>query len=146
MQKPVLKFFILMTIGVLITSCSSSVRFSSDSCKRGNSVSYQAGNNDIKRGEKTIVLASYYDSKFNGRKTASGAVYDEDEFTAAHKTFPFGSKLKITNIKNKKQTIVIINDRGPFVPDRALDLSLAAAIQLDMLSAGVAEVEVEVLE
>src|SRR4249919_962127 len=70
--------------------------------------------------------ASYYSDKFDGRKTASGAVFSQHKLTAAHKTLPFGTKVKVTNLSNGKTVKVRINDRGPFVEGRILDLSKKA--------------------
>jgi rare lipoprotein A len=90
--------------------------------------------------------ASYYADKFNGRKTANGEIFSNKEFTAAHRSLPFNTKVKVTNLDNGKTTIVRINDRGPFVKGRIIDVSRAAAIELNMLVAGVARVEIEVIK
>lgn len=86
--------------------------------------------------------ASYYANKFNGRKTASGAKFRNSKLTAAHKTLPFGTKVKVTNIKNGKSVKVKINDRGPFVPGRIIDLSRKAARKIDMVDEGVGSVKI----
>lgn len=91
-------------------------------------------------------LASYYGDEFHGRKTASGEIYNKWDLTCAHKKFKFGTRLKVTNMKNKKSVIVRVNDRGPFVKKRILDLSYAAARNIDMLSDGVVKVKIEVLD
>ena len=90
--------------------------------------------------------SSYYGKKFHGRKTANGEVFDMYKMTAAHKTLPFGTICRVTNRSNGKQVTVRINDRGPFVAGRILDLSYAAALQIDGVRAGVMDVKVEVLE
>jgi len=92
-----------------------------------------------------IGLASFYADKFDGRITASGAIFDQNKMTAAHRTLPFGSKVKVININNRKSVIVEINDRGPFVKDRVIDLSKAAATKLGFINNGVAQVKVEVI-
>jgi len=89
--------------------------------------------------------ASYYAHKFHGRTTASGEIYDENKMTAAHKTLPFGTMVRVTNLGNGKMVAVKINDRGPFVEGRIIDLSFRAAGDLDMIAAGVVKVHVEVL-
>lgn len=86
--------------------------------------------------------ASYYGKKWNGRKTASGEVFNTDSLTCAHKTLPFGTMLKVTNQKNGKSVIVRVTDRGPYIEGRIIDLSLAAATQIDMVHSGVAPVEI----
>ena len=90
--------------------------------------------------------ASWYGSKYHGRKTASGEVYNQHQLTAAHRELPFGTKVKVTNRKNNKSVIVRINDRGPFVSGRVIDLSFAAAKQIGIVQAGVADVELQVLK
>ncbi|MFV0391231.1 MAG: septal ring lytic transglycosylase RlpA family protein [Paludibacteraceae bacterium] len=87
------------------------------------------------------VKASFYANKFHGRKTASGELYHKDSLTCAHKTFPFGTILKVRNPKNDKEVIVTVTDRGPFVKGRTLDLSLAAAKKIGLVNKGVATVE-----
>lgn len=86
-------------------------------------------------------IASYYAHKFNGRRTTSGEIYSRKKLTAAHKTLPFGSKVKVTNVKTGKWVILTINDRGPRSPKRIIDVSGRAAKHLGMLN-GVGKVEV----
>lgn len=94
--------------------------------------------------EKT--LASYYHDKFNGRKTASGSIFNNKNYTAAHKTLPFGTKVRVTNLKNSKEIIVEINDRGPFIKGRQLDLSKKAFMDLAQnKNNGILNVKIEVL-
>ena len=86
-------------------------------------------------------VASYYSSKFKGKKTASGELYAPDKYTAAHKTLAFGTQIYVKSVKNGKQVLVKINDRGPFVAGKILDLSYAAAEKLGMIQAGNMSVE-----
>jgi rare lipoprotein A len=90
--------------------------------------------------------ASFYGSEFNGRKTANGEIYDETAMTAAHRTLPFGTVLRVTNLRNGLSVIVRINDRGPFHPDRVIDLSKNAAEEIDLITYGVTDIEAEILE
>ncbi|WP_165856300.1 septal ring lytic transglycosylase RlpA family protein [Marinobacter sp. JSM 1782161] len=90
--------------------------------------------------------ASYYADKFQNRKTASGAPYKHELLTAAHKTLPFGSTVKVTNTQNGKSVVVEINDRGPFVAGRIIDLSKSAFRQIGNTSAGVINVRIDVLD
>ena len=90
-------------------------------------------------------IASWYGKEFNGRPTASGEIFDDSQFTAAHPILPFGTMLKITNQHNNKTVTVRVNDRGPFVAERIIDLSRAAAEQLDLIRTGTAPVRVESL-
>ncbi len=87
--------------------------------------------------------ASFYADKFAGRKTASGAVFKQSKLTAAHKTLPFGTRVKVKNQTNGKTVKVVINDRGPFVQGRIIDLSKKAAKRLDMVNAGVTPVTIK---
>jgi rare lipoprotein A len=96
--------------------------------------------------ESLSGTASYYADKFHGRKTANGEIFNMHDLTAAHKTLPFGTIVKVTNLKNNKSVKLRINDRGPFVKDRIIDVSLAAAKELDMLGTGTAEVRIDILE
>jgi rare lipoprotein A len=96
--------------------------------------------------ETVTGTASWYGSKYHGRKTSSGERYNKNAMTAAHKTLPFGTKVKVTNPDNNESVILRINDRGPFVGNRIIDVSEAAARKLDIHSEGVATVEVEVIE
>lgn len=95
--------------------------------------------------DKGYMTASWYGPRFHGRKTANGEIYDQMAFTAAHKGLKFGTLLKITNPKNDQFVIVRINDRGPYIGGRQLDLSRAAALQLGMMKRGVLKVKVDEL-
>ena len=91
-------------------------------------------------------MASWYGPPYHNRKAATGEIYDMHQFTAAHKTLPLNSIVRVTNVANGKSVIVRINDRGPFIGTRIIDLSYAAAHQIETWRAGVAKVRVEVLE
>lgn len=91
-------------------------------------------------------VASYYHSKFNGRLTASGEVYDETKLTAAHNRLPFGTRIKVTNLRNKRSIVVTVNDRLHHRNTRLVDLSRAAAATLGYVARGLARVKVEVLK
>lgn len=93
--------------------------------------------------DKGTMRASWYGPRFHGKITANGEIYDQMAFTAAHKRLKFGTLLRITNPKNDKSVVVRINDRGPYIHGRQLDLSKAAAMELDMIEKGVAKLEVE---
>ena len=90
-----------------------------------------------------VGKASYYANKFEGRKTASGEIFSNKEFTAAHLTLPFGTWVKVTNLKNQKSVVVRINDRGPYIKGRIIDLSRVAADSLDFIKSGWSTVRVE---
>ncbi len=87
---------------------------------------------------------SYYAEKFHGKKTASGEKFDKNAFTAAHRTLPFHTKIKVTNLDNGKSVTVEVNDRGPFSSDRILDISPAAARKINLISSGTAHASISV--
>jgi len=90
-------------------------------------------------------FASWYGAKFHGRRAADGSRYNMYELTAAHKTLPFGTRLRVTHMDNGRSVEVTITDRGPLMEGRIIDLSFAAAQALDMVEEGVARVRLEVL-
>lgn len=94
-------------------------------------------------GYKSRGKASWYGRQFHGKPTSSGVIYDMHSFTAAHKTLPLPTLVRVTNLANGRAVLVTVNDRGPFVADRIIDLSYAAATELDMVKSGLADVEVE---
>ncbi|MCP3687296.1 MAG: septal ring lytic transglycosylase RlpA family protein [Gammaproteobacteria bacterium] len=118
--------------------------------KTGNPSSYvvmgkryyvlDSGHGFVQRG-----VASWYGKKFHGRKTSSGEVYNMHAMTAAHKTLPLPSYVRVKNLTNGRSVVVKVNDRGPFVDDRIIDLSYAAATKLGVVGPGTAAVEVSVL-
>jgi rare lipoprotein A len=87
-------------------------------------------------------LASYYADSYEGKTTANGEIYRQGKITAAHKTLPFGTKVEVTNLSNNKSVVVRINDRGPFIRGRIIDLTKSAAKQIDMVGVGVAKVKI----
>ncbi len=89
-------------------------------------------------------VASWYGKRFHGRLTASGEPFDMQALTAAHPTLPFGTIVRVTNLKNRRTVDVRINDRGPYAKGRIIDLSYAAAKRLEMIDAGAIEVRLEV--
>jgi rare lipoprotein A len=90
-------------------------------------------------------MASWYGIPFNGRRTSNGEIYDMHQMTAAHRTLPFNAMIRVTNLVNGQQTEVRVNDRGPFVANRIIDLSLAAAQSIGMVGPGTAHVRLEVV-
>lgn len=91
-------------------------------------------------------LASYYGKGFDGHNTASGECFDMSKLTAAHRTYPFGTILRVTNLKNGSQVDVRVNDRGPVKPERIIDLSYAAAKTIGLDRLGLVRVRLEVLD
>lgn len=108
-----------------------------------------ASNPEIALAKTTVFqtgIASYYGAKYHGRRTANGEIFDMTAFTAAHPTLKFGTKVKVTHLANHRSVVVRINDRGPFVKGCVIDLSQAAAEELQMIHSGLAEVKIEIIE
>jgi len=97
------------------------------------------------KGRPQTGTASWYGKKYHGRKTACGEIFDMHKLTAAHKKLPLGTMVKVTNLKNGKCVVVKVNDRGPFVRGRIIDLSYAAAEKIGMLKDGITKVKIEVI-
>ncbi len=110
--------------------------------KRG----FQAPVEPARIGTKEKGEASWYGEPYNGRRSASGEIFDMEQLTAAHRTYPFQTWVEVTNLDNGKKVDVRITDRGPFVDGRVIDLSRAAAREIDLLRTGVAKVELKVIE
>ncbi len=94
---------------------------------------------------KNGVTASYYAEDFHGKRTSNGELFNMYDYTCAHKSLPFGTILRVTNLSNGKTCDVRVNDRGPFVATREIDLSKAAAVKLDMIGSGTAKVKLEIV-
>jgi len=101
---------------------------------------------DVQQGKTTnyFLVASWYGPDFYGRPTSSGEIYNMNALTCAHKEYPFGTKLKVTNTSNNKSVTCIVNDRGPFIKGRDIDLSYAAAKEIDLVGPGIASVLIEI--
>ncbi len=155
-----MKFKIILTalLALFLTGCTSSAE-ARKVVKRQTIHQYQSVNHPLYEVEgKTYSTksgsaahyskngrASYYHNKFNGRRTASGEVYNSREYTAAHRSLPLGSYALVTNLRNNRKVVVKINDRGPYHGSRIIDLSRAAASDLGMLNSGVGNVKIEKL-
>ena len=114
-------------------------------CASSNSNLRTTPTEELPQGKSWYGIASWYGRQFNGRCTASGEAFDMYKYTAAHKTLPFGTRLRITNMRNGRQTLVRINDRGPFVAGREIDLSYVAARDIGILEKGLEKVRLEIL-
>ena len=165
-------FFILSFMLFFFTSCSVSPRYSSADSKnkskkttsnkanksspRYSSLTSVNNSNLVSSSGKTSSLdirdhnlkgiSSWYGPNFHGKLTANGEIFDELGVTAAHKTLPLGTTVKVINLDNNKSVILRITDRGPYVGDRIIDCSKGAAIKLGFKDLGTANVEVEILE
>jgi len=132
---------------LLLSSCASSPRFTKDRFSEPKvNASRPASPSAAGKATTYKGIASYYAHDFHGKKTANGEQFDMHALTAAHRSFPFNTKVRVTNSDNGKSCIVRVNDRGPFKLERILDLSLGAAEVLDMMKSGTANVTLEVLE
>lgn len=96
--------------------------------------------------KQMIGIASYYGGNFHGKRTASGEMFNKNAMTAAHRSLKFGTKLKVTNLRNGRTVLVTVNDRGPHVQGRIIDLSQAAAKKIGLAHAGTVRVKLEVLK
>jgi rare lipoprotein A len=95
-----------------------------------------------RNGIPSAGYASYYSNHYNGRKTANGEHFSNSEYTAASNQFPLGSRVRVTNLKNRRSVVVRVTDRGPYAKGRVIDLSRRAAADIGMLQAGVAKVHI----
>ncbi|BCR04244.1 hypothetical protein DESUT3_13130 [Desulfuromonas versatilis] len=129
MKKNLLLLFALTLCGLLASGCGLVVAPKEEPSAPG-----------------AVGLASYYHDKFQGRRTASGERLDQNALTAAHRSYPFGTRVRVQNLENGKSVDVRINDRGPFVSGRIIDLTRRAAKAIGMLQQGVARVRLHVLK
>ncbi|HTY35609.1 MAG TPA: septal ring lytic transglycosylase RlpA family protein, partial [Bacteroidota bacterium] len=146
-RPSILHFVLLLLCGILVAGCATSPRFvtrstsSTPAAGEGKSnppADQPKSGNPARETSGRVLLtlegiASYYADDYNGKQTSNGEVYNMNDLTAAHRTFPFGTKVRVTNLENKKTVEVRVNDRGPFKEGRMIDLSLAAAKELDLI-------------
>jgi rare lipoprotein A len=136
---------ILIIAIIFLSGCTSAIRYSTAHNSGINSVKSQHSEMNIQPDNDEFHekgIASYYSDNFEGRTTASGEIFSQEELTAAHPSLPFGSRVRVTNLNNNLTVIVTINDRGPFKGNRIIDLSRAAAEKIKMINTGLAEVEI----
>jgi len=150
-KEEILNRIILMLLFVsLFIGCSSNAKFRTRGASKIQ-VDQRYGKsgvniNNIRKGDEFYYVCSYYGKKFHGRQTANGEIYNMNKLTCAHKTLPFNTKLKVTNEDNNKSVTVRVNDRGPFIKGRDLDLSKAAAKKIGLIPHGVKKMKIKVLE
>lgn len=135
----VLGALLMLNFSVVLTSCAPSRRLHAPQRPQGG-ITERGG------GRSWTGLASYYGEEFHNRRTANGEAFDMYAMTAAHKNLPFNTVVQVTNLINGRSVRVRINDRGPFAPGREIDLSYAAARELDMVQAGVVKVRIEIIK
>ncbi len=131
-------FTITLLLTFVMSACATSVQYTSKGHSNKPGKFYE--------GQVLEGFSSYYGKKFNGRKTASGEIFDMYKLSAAHRFLPFGTVVEVVNTENGRSVRLKINDRGPFVGDRILDLSYAAARKLDMIGSGVTYVKVRIIQ
>jgi rare lipoprotein A len=136
-NRAVLAAAFLPIVAMLFTGCASTPRSAS---------TIGAPKARSTHARTAVGIASYYGKEYHGRTTASGEIFDMTKLTAAHRSLPFGINVRVTNLSNDQSVVVRVNDRGPFVAGRIIDLSLAAAQRLGMIAAGLAKVKVEPID
>ena len=145
-------FYVVLVWGIVLSHCAPSPRYRT--ARRGGprdkaailkEDDEKARRRGARAGVYQIGVSSYYGKKFHGRPTANGEKFDMYALTAAHRTLSFGTKIRVTNLENGKRAIVRVNDRGPFVAGRVLDISYAAAREIDMIGTGTAMVKIEIV-
>jgi rare lipoprotein A len=129
LKRPYVMWALVITSGMLMGGCAGLTK----------------GRADLDIGMKERGIASWYGDDFHGWVTASGEVYDMHTLTAAHRTLPLGTIVRVTNVVNGKHVVIRINDRGPYVNGRILDVSYAAAKRLVMLRDGISAIQLEVV-
>ena len=117
----------------------------STACARKTSAHVPPSVKPARIGETQTGIASWYGVPYHGRRSADGEIYDMEKLTAAHRTLPFDTWVQVTNLTNNKRVDVRITDRGPFVNGRIIDLSLAAAREIDLVTAGIVRVRIKVI-
>lgn len=148
--------FAAVLAAVVLFGCSSSPRFaekekSSGTEKTNRTTEKTEPEKSVKVSTGKVLLtlegvASYYAMDFHGKLTSNGETFDMNALTAAHRTFPFGTKIRVTNLENNLSVVVRVNDRGPFIEGRMIDLSMAAAKEINLVKTGTARVRLEVIE
>jgi len=140
----IVKALLLLLLAFWLLCCTAAPRYVSQpgtTGKPGEAPLLMPGS-----AREAILTASFYGEEFHGRLTSNGELFDMYGYTAAHKYLPFGTRLKVTNPANGRSVIVVVNDRGPFIPGRDLDLSYGAARKIGLVNDGVAKVKVKVLK
>jgi len=146
-------FFISFFLSIVLIGCTASQRFGKEDKEKESGSRYERNksyddepDNNNNALETVRGIASYYADKYHGRQTSNGEIFNMYDLTAAHKTYPFDTIVKVTNLSNGKSVKLRINDRMPDYNPRIIDISYKAAIELDMLVSGIADVKLEVLK
>ena len=147
----IIRYTVAITALAALIGCTSTQRFAEREERPNADKAPQQTVKPTKQNIGKILLtlegvASYYAHDFHGKQTSNGETFDMNALTAAHRTFPFGTKVRVTNLENNKIVIVRVNDRGPFKEGRIIDLSMAAAKEIDLVRSGTARIRLEVIE
>jgi peptidoglycan lytic transglycosylase len=143
-MSQLLRVLALVAAGLMLSACAQSALMQKADLAQPEEAKTSAGPaKPAPDRPASYGLASYYSE---GHATASGERFDPRQMTAAHRSLPFGTKLRVTNVKSGHSVVVRVNDRGPFVHGRLVDVSYAAAREIDLVGAGTAKVKVEVLD
>ena len=156
-ERLVSKLSSLLLTGFILLSCTPANRYTTDTApKTPRSRYYRTGSvveknlppsgEEHKTGKVFNWTASFYGEKFHGRKTANGEIYDMNAMTCAHRELPFNTVLRVTNPDNNLQVSVRVNDRGPFIRGRDIDLSYGAAESIGMIDEGTKVLQIEILQ
>ncbi len=146
-----MKYFTSFLLMLIIIGCSSGNLYETKGVSRGKlhnkfgTTQPETQLKEVKKGQVYYFVCSFYGEKFHGRQTSNGEIFDMYKLTCAHKSLPFGTRLKVINEDNGKSVVVLVNDRGPFIEGRDLDLSYAAAQEIGLIEHGVKKMRVEVL-
>lgn len=153
--------YIGLTAALILSGCAPAARFTGNGAKarpvsanpaarpqtdNETSNEYLSSSNLSAEGFTEEGTASFYADKYHGRKTANGEIYNMYDLTAAHPTLPLGVKIRVTNLENGRKAILRVNDRMPKHPDRIIDLSYKAAIELDFVKQGLTKVKIETVK
>jgi len=149
------QIFIIFPVIFLFAACASSTRFPTRHSTEEDTGTSRENRNENNEGnvnnsggvlESRVGVASFYSDKYQGKKTSSGEVFDQDKLTAAHPTYSMGTIVRVKNLQNRKSVVVTINDRMTDLNGRIIDLSKKAAEEIGMLKQGIAKVQVDVLK
>jgi peptidoglycan lytic transglycosylase len=156
-EKMKIFLYIIISSSIIFNACTSTARYTTKESNVNSSENYNDETADLLKEENIdlnniqplsteVGIASYYAQKYNGRKTASGEIYNMFGISAAHPVYPMGTIVKVTNLSNNLSVILKINDRMPDFKDRVIDLSLGAARILDMIQNGTTKVKIDVIK
>jgi len=140
------QFPIYLMLFLMLLSCSNSPRYRGSGPRPKSKNSKSLSTKAVKHQKLMTGISSYYAEDFHGKLTANGEIYDMYGLTAAHKTLPLNTIVRVTNLDNNKSLILRINDRGPYVKGRILDCSYGAALKLGFIAKGTTKVKIEVIE